>query len=116
MCAAAPSISCSSPAVRVIAAAPMFSSSRCRLVVPGIGTIHGFCASGHASAICAGFRETEVFDLAGADQILDGARHVLDRHVGIDAVLIEQIDHVDPQTLQRSIRDLPDVFGTTVQA
>src|SRR6266699_6100750 len=24
------------------------------LVVPGIGTIHGFCASSHASAICAG--------------------------------------------------------------
>ena len=24
------------------------------LVVPGIGTIHGFCASSQASAICAG--------------------------------------------------------------
>ena len=32
----------------------MFSSSRCSFVVPGIGTIHGFCASSHASAICAG--------------------------------------------------------------
>ena len=32
----------------------MFSSRRCNLVVPGIGTIHGFCASSHASAICAG--------------------------------------------------------------
>ena len=36
------------------ATAPRFSSSRWRLVVPGIGTIHGFCASSHASAICAG--------------------------------------------------------------
>ena len=35
-------------------AAPMFSSRRCSLVVPGIGTIHGFCASSQASAICAG--------------------------------------------------------------
>ena len=34
--------------------APMFSSRRCSLVVPGIGTIHGFCASTHASAIWAG--------------------------------------------------------------
>src|SRR5271157_5134841 len=34
--------------------APMFSSSRCSLVVPGIGTIHGFWASTQASAICAG--------------------------------------------------------------
>src|SRR6266480_7526279 len=32
----------------------MFSSSRCRFFVPGIGTIQGFCASSHASAICAG--------------------------------------------------------------
>ena len=34
--------------------APIFSSRRCSLVVPGIGTIHGFCASSQASAICAG--------------------------------------------------------------
>src|SRR6267142_145631 len=33
---------------------PLFSSRRDNLVVPGIGTIHGFCASSHASAICAG--------------------------------------------------------------
>ena len=32
----------------------MFSSSRRSFVVPGIGTIQGFCASSHASAICAG--------------------------------------------------------------
>ena len=35
-------------------AAPRFSSRRCSFVVPGIGTIHGFCARSHASAICAG--------------------------------------------------------------
>src|SRR5260370_13654349 len=39
--------------VRSIAAAPMFSSRRCSFVVPGIGTIHGFCARSQASAICA---------------------------------------------------------------
>ncbi len=32
----------------------MFSCRRDSLVVPGIGTIHGFCASSHANAICAG--------------------------------------------------------------
>lgn len=36
------------------ATAPMFSSRRCSLRVPGIGTIHGFWASSHASAIWAG--------------------------------------------------------------
>ena len=32
----------------------MFSSRRWSFVVPGMGTIHGFCASSQASAICAG--------------------------------------------------------------
>ncbi len=36
-----------------MAAPPMFSCRRCSLVVPGIGTIHGFCASSQPSAICA---------------------------------------------------------------
>jgi hypothetical protein len=35
-------------------AAPMFSSSRCSLVVPGMGTIQGFWARSHAKATCAG--------------------------------------------------------------
>jgi len=34
-------------------AAATFSSSRDTFVVPGMGTIHGFFASNHASAICA---------------------------------------------------------------
>jgi len=33
------------------ATAPMFSSSRCSFVVPGIGTIHDLCANNHARAI-----------------------------------------------------------------
>ena len=48
------SISRRSSAVSSTAAAPMFSSRRCSFVVPGIGTIHGFCASSQASAIWAG--------------------------------------------------------------
>ncbi len=34
--------------------APRFSSRRCSFVVPGIGTIQGFCASSHARATWAG--------------------------------------------------------------
>src|SRR5439155_515396 len=51
---AALSISRRSSDVNLIASEPLFSSRRDNLVVPGIGTIHGFCASSHASAICAG--------------------------------------------------------------
>ena len=47
-------MSCKSPGVSVTFTAPRFSSSRCSLVVPGMGTIQGFCASSQARAICAG--------------------------------------------------------------
>src|SRR5438477_311661 len=50
---AAVSISRRSWCVSSISVAPMFSSSRFNFVVPGIGTIHGFCPSNQASAICA---------------------------------------------------------------
>ena len=43
-----------SVAVNCTAAAPMFSTMCAICVVPGMGTIHGFCAISHASAICAG--------------------------------------------------------------
>src|SRR5260221_313384 len=45
------SISRRSSGVSSTSAAPRFSSRRCNLVVPGIGTIHGFFASSHASTI-----------------------------------------------------------------
>ena len=48
------SISIRSSGVSTTSAAPMFSSRRCRFVVPGIGTIHGCWASSQASATCAG--------------------------------------------------------------
>jgi hypothetical protein len=51
------------PTVSSTEVAPMFSSSRCIFVVPGIGTIQGFCVSSHASAICAGVAFFSVGDL-----------------------------------------------------
>ena len=44
----------SSPVDRSTSAAPMFSSSRCSLRVPGMGTIQGFWARSHAKAIWPG--------------------------------------------------------------
>ena len=56
-------------------AAPMFSSSRSSLRVPGIGTIHGFWASSQASAIWAGVASFRSRDLAEqVDQRLVRAR------------------------------------------
>src|SRR5207248_6834026 len=50
---AALSISRRSSRVSSTFTAPRFSSRRFSFVVPGIGTIHGFWARTHASAICA---------------------------------------------------------------
>ena len=47
-------ISARSSCISWMFTAPRFSSRRCSFVVPGIGTIQGFCASSQASAICAG--------------------------------------------------------------
>lgn len=54
LCVSAPPICRRSSALGTISAAPLFSFSRCNLVVPGIGTLHSFCTSSHAKAICAG--------------------------------------------------------------
>ena len=196
----------------------MFSSSRCSFVVPGIGTIHGFWAKSHASAIWAGvafFRSAilpsrstsawfafiasgvkrgsvlrksvlsslvfssispvrkplpsglygtkpipssssvgitsfsgfrhhseyslwravtgwtawarrivctpaserpKCFTLPCLDQFLHRTGHVLDRHVGIDAVLVEQVDGLDPEPLERALGRLLDVLRPAVQA
>ena len=46
-----------------------------------------------------GFRQPEVDHLAFGDQVLHGAGDVFDRYLGIDAVLVEQVDAVGTQTL-----------------
>ena len=68
-----------------------------------------------ADRLHAGFRQAEVLDLAFLDQILHRARDILDRHVRVDAVLIEQIDHVGLEPLQRGLGDLLDVLRPAVQ-
>src|SRR5947199_376216 len=48
----------------------------------------------------SGLRKSEVLHLAFPNQVLYRLRHVFDWHVGIDAVLIKQIDNVGPESLQ----------------
>ena len=50
--------------------------------------------------------KAEVLDLALPDQVLHRARDVLDGHVRIDAVLIEQIDAIGLEPLERGLGDL----------
>ena len=60
--------------------------------------------------------EAEVFDLAFLNELLHGSRHVLDGHVRIDAVLVEQVDGLDLEPLERALGGLLDVLRPAVQA
>jgi hypothetical protein len=55
--------------------AARFSLNRCSLVVPGIGTIHGFWASSQARATCAGVASFGVAEVAALELgvLVDGA-------------------------------------------
>ena len=55
-------------------------------------------------------------DLALRDELLDRAGDLLDRHVRVDAVLVEEVDVVGPQPLERGLGDLLDVLGAAVHA
>ena len=63
----------------------------------------------------AGFRQAEMADLAGADEVGDRAGHVLDRHGGVDAVLVEQVDAVGAEARQRGFHHLADVVRVAVE-
>src|SRR5215469_4347241 len=65
---------------------------------------------------CCRLREAEVPHLARADQFLHRPRNLLDGDLGIDAVLIEQINDIAPESPERGFCDLPDVLGSTVEA
>ncbi|MDZ3835993.1 MAG: hypothetical protein U0S49_01295 [Rhodospirillales bacterium] len=55
-------------------------------------------------------------DLAGLDQLLHRAGDVFHRHVRINAVLVEEVDAVGAQALQRLVGDLSDALRAAVEA
>jgi hypothetical protein len=57
-----------------------------------------------------------VLHLPGPDQVLDRSSDVLDRHLGVDAVLVQQIDGVDTEALERAVHGLADVLGVAREA
>ena len=60
---------------------------------------------GAADGLHAGLGKAEVLHLAAPDEVLDRASNVLDRHVRIDAMLIEEIDGIGLEALERGVRD-----------
>ena len=76
----------------------------------------GMNGMGPAQRSRAGLGQTQVADLAGLHQVGHGADGVLDRHVRIDAVLIQQVDVVGAEALQGRLDDFLDVLGPAVGA
>ncbi len=76
--------------------------------------VDGLNRMGAADRLRACFRETEVLHLAFLNQFLYRSRNIFDRNVQIDTMLVEQIDRIDPQPLQRALSDLLDVLRPAV--
>ncbi len=55
-------------------------------------------------------------DLAFSDQCLDRAGDILNRDIGVDAVLVEEINDIGLQTLQCLVGHRPDLFRPAVHA
>ena len=58
---------------------------------------------GTAKGLRARFRETPVKELALGHQILDRAGDILDRHLRIDTVLIDEVDTIGSQAPQHAL-------------
>src|SRR5262249_35380758 len=62
------------------------------------------------------FGKAKVLHLTLLDQLLHGSGDVFDRHVRINAMLVEEIDGIDFEPLEGCFRDLLDVLRPAIQA
>ena len=69
-----------------------------------------------AKRVWTGFREAEPADFAGFDEFSEGANGVLDRNVGINAMLVVEIDDVDAETLEAAVTGATNVGWGAVHA
>ncbi|KIU33349.1 hypothetical protein SR39_13140 [Methylobacterium radiotolerans] len=82
----------------------------------GTGKVRHATAEGAADARDACPRRAEVAHLALGGQIPHGPGHVLDRHGGVDPVLVEQVDKVCAQALERCLGYGADALGPATGA
>ena len=71
---------------------------------------------GAADCFDSRLRKSEVFHFAFRNQLLDSARDVLNRDIGIDAMLIQHVDDVSLEAFKRSFYHFLDVFRPAVEA
>ena len=61
------------------------------------------------------FRKAEVLHLALLNQVLHRSCYILDRHIRVNAVLIEQIDDVGLEPLERALDCFLDVLWPAIE-
>src|SRR5438874_9097735 len=71
---------------------------------------------GAPDALGVRLAEPEVAHLSLLDEAAHRADRVLDRHARVDAVLVVEVDRVDPQPLQAGLARLLHIFGAAVDA
>jgi hypothetical protein len=71
---------------------------------------------GAADGVRGGLADADVAHLARSDQLAEGTEGLLDGCVGVDAVLVVEVDDVDAQPLERAVDGLADVLRTAVVA
>ncbi len=71
---------------------------------------------GAADSLHACFGESEVLHFALLDEVFHGPRCVFDGDIGVDTMLIEKIDDVGLEALERCLGDFFDVIGAAVCA
>ena len=75
--------------------------------------LDGVCAT---DGLHACFGKAEVLDLAFLNQVLHRSGYVFDGHVRVNAMLIEQVDDIHLEPLERALDGLLDVLRPAVQA
>src|SRR5208282_2568461 len=69
---------------------------------------------GAADGLRARLRKTKVLHFTLLNQIFHRTSNVFDWHLQVDAMLIEEIDGLDLESFQRSLGNLSNVLGATV--
>jgi hypothetical protein len=77
---------------------------------------HGLDFVRATNRLDAGFGEAEVPDLALLNEVLHGSGDIFNRHVGVDAVLIEEVDDIGLKSFQRGLGDLADVLRLAIDS